>query len=150
MAAEQYRRASWLLQNLALRGQTLREIAEVIVVCQRPFLDTESGQKMQPLTRTEVAQRIGKHASTVSRAISGKFVLLPSENLLPFEKFFASAVAPKTVVSELLANEDPSSPLTDEQICRVLRVRGFQIARRTVAKYRLALRLPSSIQRGRH
>jgi RNA polymerase sigma-54 factor len=150
MAAEQYRRASWLLQNLALRGQTLREIAEIVVVCQRPFLDTESDQKMQRLTRTEVAQRIGKHASTVSRAISGKFVLLPSENLLAFEKFFAPAVAPKTVVAELLANEDPTHPLTDEEICRVLRVRGFQIARRTVAKYRLALHLPSSIQRGRH
>jgi len=54
------------------------------------------------------------------------------------------------VVAELLANEDPTSPLTDEQICRVLQVRGFQIARRTVAKYRLALRLPNSIQRGRH
>jgi len=133
-----------------MREQTLREIAEQVVVVQRPFLDTESDQKMKRLTRTEVAQRIGKHISTVSRAISSKFVLLPSSNLIPFERFFSPAVAPKTVVAELLSKEDPDRPLTDEQICRILRVRGFQIARRTVAKYRLALRLPSSVQRGRH
>ncbi|MDH4209278.1 MAG: hypothetical protein OEV76_10420, partial [Anaerolineae bacterium] len=150
LALDQCRRATWLLHSLAMREQTLREIAEQVVVVQRPFLDTESDQKMKRLTRTEVAQRIGKHVSTVSRAISGKFVLLPSGNLVAFGKFFAAAVAPKTVVAELLSNEDPDRPLTDEQICRILRVRGFQIARRTVAKYRLALRLPSSVQRGRH
>ena len=150
LALEQYRRATWLLQSLALREQTLRQIAEYVAVFQRPFLDTEFEHKMKRLTRTQVAEHIGKHPSTVSRAVSGKFVLVPSGTLVPFEKFFSPAVAPKTVIAELLSNEDPERPLTDEQICRILRVRGFQIARRTVAKYRLALRLPSSPQRGRH
>lgn len=149
-ALEQCRRATWLVQSLTLRDQTLRGIAEYIVILQRPFLDTESPEKMKRLTRTEVAKQIGKHPSTVSRAVTGKYVLLPSGNLTPFERFFSPAVAPKTIIADILAKEDPERPLTDEQICRILTVRGFQIARRTVAKYRLALRLPSSSQRGRH
>ncbi len=150
MALDQYRRATWLLQSIKLREQTLRDIGEYLIRVQRPFLDTESEQKMKPLTQTRVASETGKHPSTVSRAISGKFVLLPSGRLMGLERFFSPAVAPKTVIAELLAKENPEKPLTDEQICRILRIRGFSIARRTVAKYRLALRLPSSIQRGYH
>jgi len=150
LALEHCRRANWLVQCLALREQTLREIAEYVAAYQRSYLDTGSEQKMRPLTRTQVAGRIGKHPSTVSRAVAGKFVALPDGDLLPFERFFAPAVAPKTIIAELLSNEDPGAPLTDEQICRILRMRGFRMARRTVAKYRLALRLPSSNQRGRH
>ena len=150
LAIEQYHRATWLVQSLALREETLRQIAEHVVAFQRPFLDTGLEEKLKPMTRTEVAHRIGKHVSTVSRATTSKFVLLPDGNLVLFDKFFAPAIAPKTVVAELLAKENPDRPLTDEQICHILRVRGFRIARRTVAKYRLALRLPSSVQRGRH
>jgi RNA polymerase sigma-54 factor len=150
LAVEHYRRAVWLLQSLALRDQTLREIAEHLVRHQRPFLDTELEEKMKPLTRTAVARVIGKHVSTVSRATSGKYALLPSGRVVRFERFFSGSVGPKTVVAELLERESPDRPLTDEQIRRILKVRGFSIARRTVAKYRLALRLPSSVQRGRH
>ena len=150
LAVDHYRRAIWLLQSLALREQTLREIAGFIVQHQRPFLDTESEEKMKPLTRTQVAQAIGKHVSTISRATSGKYVLLPTGRVVRFERFFSGSIGAKTVVAELLERESPDRPLTDEQICRILRVRGFTIARRTVAKYRLALKLPSSVQRGRH
>ena len=150
LAAEHYRRAMWLLQSLAQREQTLREIAGVIIQHQRPFLDTESEEKMKPLTRTQVAQIIGKHVSTVSRATSGKFVLVPGGRVVPFGRFLSGSIGPKTVVAELLERESPDRPLTDEQICRILKVRGFDIARRTVAKYRNALRLPSSVHRGAH
>ena len=150
MALEQYRRATWLVHSLSLREQTLREITEYVAAHQRPFLDTELEHKLKPMTRTEVADHIKKHASTVSRATTNKYVLLPSRNLVPFDKLFAPAAAPKTVVAELLADENPDKPLTDEQIRRILRVRGFDVARRTVAKYRLALGMPSSNQRGRH
>ena len=150
LAVEQYRRAMWLLQSLAQREQTLREIAEVIVQHQRPFLDTESEEKMKPLTRTQVARTIGKHVSTVSRATSGKYVLAPGGRVVRFERFFSGSIGAKTVVAELLDRESPDRPLTDEQIRRILKVRGFNVARRTAAKYRLALKLPSSVQRGRH
>jgi RNA polymerase sigma-54 factor len=103
---------------------------------------------MRRLTRTDVANAIGKHPSTVSRAVASKYVLLPSGRVMPFAKFFSPGAAPKTVIAEVLAREDPAHPLTDEQIRRILRIRGFEVARRTVAKYRLALRLPSSMQRG--
>ncbi len=76
-------------------------------------------------------------------------MLLPNGELVPLARLFAPAVAPKTIVAELLSNESPDDPLTDEKIARILRIRGINIARRTVAKYRLALRLPSSVQRGR-
>lgn len=146
---EQYRRAVWLLRSLQFREQTLRQIAEYAVAYQRSFLDTGLEHKMRLLTRTQVAAYINKQVSTVSRAIAGKFVLLPSGELVPLAKLFSPAVAPKTIVAELLSNESPDDPLTDEKIARILRVRGFNVARRTVAKYRLALRLPSSVQRGR-
>jgi len=149
-ALESYRRATWLVQSLLLREETLRQIGEYIVTHQRPFLDTEFGPKLRPMTRTEVAGSVRKHVSTISRATANKYVLLPSGNLIPFDRLFAAAVAPKTVVAELLTKESPERPLTDEQIRRILHVRGFDVARRTVAKYRLALGLPSSTQRGRH
>jgi len=149
-ALEQYNRATWLLHSLALREQTLRQITEYVVAVQRPFLDTESRAKMKPLTRTHVAQHIGKHTSTVSRATANKFVLLPNSDLVPFDVFFSPAIAQKTVVAEVLSKEDPNHPLTDEQIRHILRIHGFRVARRTVAKWRLALRVPRAAQRGRH
>ena len=148
-SVEQYRRAVWLLRSLQFREQTLRQIAEYAAQYQRPYLDTGQEHKMKLLTRTQVAAVIGKQVSTVSRAIANKFVLLPNGELVPLAKLFSPAVAPKTIVAELLSNESPDDPLTDEKIARILRIRGINIARRTVAKYRLALRLPSSVQRGR-
>ncbi len=150
LALEQYRRATQLLQCVNQRVQTLREITECVVNFQRPFLDTGSQEKAKRLTRTQVARQIGKHPSTVSRAVANKFILLPRREVIAFDRFFSPAAAPKTIIAEVLSREDPKRPLTDEQICQILRVRGFRIARRTAAKYRLALRLPGSAQRGRH
>jgi len=150
IALEQCRRATWLVESLAQREATLRQIAEYAVSHQRPFLDTESEEKMKKLTRADIADHIGKHSSTVSRAVANKHVLLPNTILVPFGKFFKPAAAQKTVIADVLSKEDPQHPLTDEQICRILRVRGFSVARRTVAKYRLALRIPNSTRRGRH
>jgi RNA polymerase sigma-54 factor len=149
-ALEHYRRATWLMQSLRSRELTLQQIAEYTVAYQRPFLDTGQETRMKMLTRTRVAEHIGKEVSTVSRAVADKYVCLPNGDLLAFAKLFAPAVAPRTIIAELLAAESPDSPLTDEKIARILQVRGITVARRTIAKYRLSLRLPSSVQRGRH
>ncbi len=149
-ALEHCRRATWLLQSIEFREQTLRQIAEYTVQVQRPFLDTGLDRKLKRLTRTQIAEYIGKEVSTVSRATAGKFLLLPGGELVPFSRLLSPSLAPKTIVAELLSAEDPNDPLTDEKIARILQVRGIKLARRTVAKYRLALRLPSSAQRGRH
>lgn len=140
-------RADWFIHSIRKRRETIREITERVVEIQRAFLDTGAEEQLRPLTRARIAGLVDKHESTVSRAISGKLVLLPSGRLMKFEKFFAPAQAIKSVIEDLVARESPEAPLTDDQICRALRVRGHHIARRTVAKYRLALRIPSSEQR---
>jgi RNA polymerase sigma-54 factor len=142
-------RAQWFIHSIRKRRQTMREITESVVEVQRAFLDTSAEEQLKPLTRARIASLVGKHESTVSRAISGKLVLLPSGRMMKFEKFFAPAQAIKSVIEDLVGRESPDSPLTDDQICRALHVRGYHIARRTVAKYRLALRIPSSEQRRR-
>jgi len=149
IALDSLRRAEWFLQSLQMRRDTLRAVAEAVVIAQRGFLDTGSEESLKPLTRAQVASRVGKHESTVSRAIAGKFVLLPNGSMVPFEKFFAPAASPKSVIRELIERETPDNPLTDEQLDQALAARGFRLARRTVTKYRLALKIPSSDQRGR-
>jgi len=140
-------RAQWFIHSIRKRRQTIREITERVVEIQRAFLDTGADERLVPLTRARVAALVGKHESTVSRATSGKLVLLPSGRMIKFQQFFAPAQAIKSVIEDLVGRESPEAPLTDDQICRALRMRGHHIARRTVAKYRLALRIPSSEQR---
>jgi len=145
------RRAEWFLHSIRMRRRTLQQVTECIVAEQHPYLDTGSEERLQPLTRAHVAETLGKHESTVSRTISGKFVLLPppSSRVVPLDHFFAPALGIKSEIESLILRESAERPLTDAQICQILSTRGHRIARRTVAKYRLALRIPSSEQRGR-
>ncbi|MBV9788358.1 MAG: RNA polymerase sigma-54 factor, partial [Chloroflexi bacterium] len=95
--------------------------------------------------RAEVAGAIGVHESTVSRATANKHVQLPSHEVIPFSHFFTASLSVKDVLLELVTKED--RPLTDQELVEMLRQRGFDVARRTVAKYRNQLKiLPSTLR----
>lgn len=149
-ALDHLRRADWFIQSIYMRRRTLQAVTEAIVEHQTPFLDTGQQERLRPLTRARLAQILDKHESTISRATANKFVLLPSPSnrILPYEFFFTPSLSAKSIIENVVRRESPTAPLTDAQICQVLTTRGFSLARRTVAKYRLALRIPSSAQRG--
>lgn len=137
-------RAQLFLTNLRQRRETIRRIAEHLIECQGAYL--RSGVRyLVPLTRAEVAGALGVHESTVSRATAGKYVQLPSHKIVPFSTFFTPSLSVKDVIQELVNNE--KQPLTDQDLVELLRERGFDIARRTIAKYRNQLGiLPSTLR----
>lgn len=137
-------RARLFLTNLRQRRETIRRITEYLVERQEPFL-RHGVRHLEPLTRAEVAAALGVHESTVSRATANKYVQLPNRALVPFSTFFHASLSVKDLIQELITKED--TPLTDEQIVGVLRERGYELARRTVAKYRGQLGiLPSHLR----
>jgi RNA polymerase sigma-54 factor len=150
-AVEGLKRADWFIQSIKMRRRTLQMVTEAIVEIQQPFLDTGQEDRLKPLTQAKLAGIVGKHESTISRALASKFVLLPppAERIVGFDHFFTPSLSVKSVISQLVQRESPYRPLTDRQIGQILASRGFKVARRTVAKYRLALNIPSSEQRGR-
>jgi RNA polymerase sigma-54 factor len=137
-------RARLFLTNLRQRRETIRRIAEYLVDRQEAFL-RHGVRHLAPLTRAEVAAAIGVHESTVSRATANKYVQVPNREIVPFSHFFTASLSVKDVISELIAKE--KTPLTDQEIVETLRSRGFDVARRTVAKYRGQLGiLPSTLR----
>lgn len=141
-------RAKFFIDNINQRRQTIARITEVIVECQREFL--ENGiQSLRPLTRAEVGERIGMHESTVSRATAGKFVLIPSGQVVPFSVFFTASLGVKDVIKQIIENEDRTRPYSDQEIVEKLRnENGIILARRTVAKYREELQiLPARLRK---
>ena len=103
-----------------------------------------------PLTRTELAERAGLHESTVSRALLRKFVQLPSQDVVAFDSFFTAAGSVKDMIANLIAEEDRSSPLSDEALRHKLEEAGHSVARRTIVKYREGMRIPASYMRRTH
>ncbi len=141
-------RAKFFIDNINQRRQTVARITAVIVECQHDFL--ESGiQSLRPLTRAEVGERIGMHESTVSRATAGKFVLIPSGQVVAFAVFFTASLGVKDVIRQIIENEDRSRPYSDQEIVEKLRNdNGIRLARRTVAKYREELQiLPARLRK---
>lgn len=137
-------RARLFLTNLRQRRETIRRIAEFLIERQEGFL-RHGVRHLAPLTRAEVAMAIGVHESTVSRATANKYVQLPSKEIVPFSHFFTASLSVKDVISELVSRE--KIPLTDQEIVELLQQRGFDVARRTVAKYRAQLGiLPSTLR----
>jgi RNA polymerase sigma-54 factor len=137
-------RARLFLTNLRQRRETIRRIGEFLIERQEAFL-RHGVRHLAPLTRAEVAAAINVHESTVSRATANKYVQVPSREIVPFSHFFTASLSIKDLISELIANE--SSPLTDQEIVETLHQRGFDVARRTVAKYRGQLGiLPSTLR----
>ncbi len=146
---EYVERAELFIRNINQRRKTLRLITKCIIECQQGFLETGSRAYVRPLTRTRVAEMLKMHESTVSRATANKYVQLPNQEVVPFDLFFNSSLSIKTAIEDIIAHEDPSRPLSDQQIADVLRERGVEVARRTVVKYRESQKLLSSNRRRR-
>ncbi len=141
-------RARLFVRSIEQRWDTLYELAVCLIDCQREFLG-KGEMHLRPLTRARVADMMDVHESTVSRAVAGKYVQLPRGDLVPMDKFFDSAAPIKRVIEDLVEHE--SEPLSDGVIADKLAERGYQVARRTVAKYRNALGiLPCSLRRRGH
>ena len=140
-------RASNFIQSVNKRRQTLRKIGEYLVEHQTSFVATGSYQFLLPLTRSQMARDLSLHESTVSRATMGKFVRIGAGEVVAFEVFFKPALRVQKMIEEILEQENPSRPLSDEAIAKILAERGVIVARRTVNKYRDKTRLLSSRSR---
>lgn len=140
-------RAKLFISNIQQRRETLLKISRCICELQENFL-RGGVRELRPLTRAVVAQQVGVHESTVSRATANKYVMLPSRKVIPFSDFFTPSLSTKDVIKELIERETKAGqPLTDRRICDLLLQQGIRIARRTVAKYRAELRiLPSTMR----
>ncbi len=153
---ERYKSAIQLIKNIEQRKQTITKVCYAIVSRQQDFLEKGIDQ-LKPMMIKEVAEEIGVHPSTVSRAVANKYAHTP-QGVFELRYFFSESVnGPqggstsllilKRRVKKLIEEEDPSRPLTDEQITRILQSQGIQVTRRTVAKYREDMRIPSTHQR---
>ncbi len=139
---EYLKRTKLFIANVKRRWQTLYQITSCLVEMQQEFL--ENGlSALRPLTREQVAEELGLHPSTVSRATAGKYVMLPNKQVVPFSTFFTANLSLKEALKDLIRQE--KKPLSDQKLAEMLRAQGWEVARRTVAKYREELKiLPSS------
>jgi RNA polymerase sigma-54 factor len=154
----QLQEARWLLKSLESRAETLLKVAGAIVRRQSAFLDY-GPEAMHPLVLREVAEEVGMHESTISRVTTRKYLHTP-RGTFELKYFFssgvstedggsASATAIQAMLRKLIDAEDPRKPLSDQALAEELKNKGIQVARRTVAKYREGLRIPSSSERQR-
>lgn len=149
--------AMWFIKNIEQRKKTIYNVAEEIIKEQREFF-LFGDKYMRPLTLKEVAEPLEIHESTVSRAVNGKYILTP-RGLFELKYFFSSGLgfgreeissnSIKSFISEFIENENPKKPLSDQKIMDMLQNRGIDIKRRTIAKYREAMGIPSSSKRRR-
>jgi RNA polymerase sigma-54 factor len=139
-------RTRFFIACMLQRWETLSTISQALIDFQHDFL--EHGTRfLKPLTRGQLAESVGLHESTVSRATANKYVLLPEGRTIAFDDFFDASLAAKDYLRELIANEDASRPFSDEDLADHLGEQGIHLARRTVAKYREALGiLPSRLR----
>ena len=153
---ERIRAGAFLIKSIHQRQKTIHRIASEIVEGQTDFLDY-GVSRLRPLTMAEVAGAVGVHETTVSRAVNGKYMQTPS-GIFEMKYFFTPGIkttdgkevsnkSVKDMIATLVANEDSSSPLSDQELMERLTLQGIPIARRTIAKYRLMLRIPPSHMR---
>jgi RNA polymerase sigma-54 factor len=154
---EKIRGAKFLIRSVAQRQQTIQKIAAEIVRHQSDFLD-HGPSHLKPLNMATVAAAVGVHETTVSRAIAGKYMATP-HGVVELKYFFTSGVrndegedvsntAVKTAIAEIIKNEPPNKPWSDEHLVKQLAARSIKVARRTVAKYREAMGvLPSHLRK---
>jgi RNA polymerase sigma-54 factor len=154
---DKIRSGKFLIKSIHQRQQTISNIAHQIVSRQREFFDKGSAY-LKPMTMVQIADVVGVHETTVSRAISGKYMATP-QGVFEMKYFFTpgyqtatgesmSNTSVKEAIMDLVKNEDANSPLSDKEIVEILSERGIPIARRTVAKYRTELNiLPSNMRR---
>jgi len=154
----QLQEARWLIKSLQTRAETMLKVATAIVRAQSAFLDF-GAEAMRPLVLRDIAEEIGMHESTVSRVTTRKYLHTP-RGTFEFKYFFssgvstvdggaASATAIQAMIRKLIGDETPAKPLSDQALAAELNRRGIEVARRTVAKYREALNIPSSNDRSR-
>jgi RNA polymerase sigma-54 factor len=153
---ERFRSALQLMRNIAQRKSTILRTCEVIVRRQQDFLE-QGIEALRPMMIKEVAEEIGVHASTVSRAVANKYAHTP-QGVIELRFFFSEGsngpegadtplLVLKRKVRKLIDDEDPKHPLTDDQLAALLQSQGIQLTRRTVAKYREDMNIPSTHQR---
>jgi RNA polymerase sigma-54 factor len=153
---DKIRSAVWLIKSLDQRQRTIYKVATSIVRQQREFLD-QGIDHLRPMVLRDVAEDIGMHESTVSRVVSNKY-MHTHRGVFPMKFFFHSGIdreygenisslSVKRKIEQLITGEDARNPLSDSELMRILNREGIQIARRTVAKYRDELKIPSSNDR---
>lgn len=139
--------AKWVFRSLNRRRKLLREIGRLLLCKQAPFLDHKG--PLAPFTVRELAEKLNIHESTLSRALSGKYVSTP-RGIIPFRSLITSSPTAETArewLAKWVRGEDKEHPLTDDQLANKLKAKGFPIARRTIAKYRSQLKIGSAVQR---
>jgi len=149
---KKFKSAMWIIKSIEQRRMTVYRIAKKIAERQKKFLD-RGVKYLKPLTMQEIADEIEMHESTVSRATDNKFIQTP-HGIFDFKFFFnggvnnISTVSIKAMIIEMIKNEEEGSPLSDNSISEILRAKNnLKLSRRTIAKYRNELGIPSSIQR---
>ncbi|VVD69456.1 RNA polymerase factor sigma-54 [Pandoraea cepalis] len=149
---QQLQEARWLIKNIQQRFDTILRVSQAIVERQKNFF-THGEIGMRPLVLREIADTLGLHESTISRVTTSKYMLTPF-GTFELKYFFgshvateaggaASSTAIRALIKQLIGAEDPQTPLSDSRIAELLAEQGFVVARRTVAKYREAMRIPA-------
>ncbi len=153
---DKFRSALWLIKSVDQRQKTIHKVATSIITFQREFLD-HGIEYLRPLVLRDVANDIGMHESTVSRVVNNKYMHTP-QGVFELKYFFhsgisssygesVSSVTIKQRIRRIIENEDPRKPLSDSKIVSILQKEGLMLARRTIAKYREELKIPTSNQR---
>ena len=148
--------AQWLIDSIQQRRGTLTRVAQAIVDHQTDFLN-RGPESIQPLKMQQIADKVGVHVTTVSRAVDDKWIQTP-RGIFPLKRFFCGGAvgadgeevawdAIRLKLQELIDGEDKARPKSDEQLVKDLAAAGMTVARRTVTKYRKAMNIPSSRQR---
>ncbi len=153
---DKFRSALWLIKSVEQRQKTIHKVATSISTFQRDFLD-HGIEHLRPLVLRDVANDIGMHESTVSRVVTNKYMHTP-QGVFEMKYFFhsgisssygdaVSSVTIKNRIKKIIEGEDPRKPLSDSKIVNILQREGLMLARRTIAKYREELKIPTSNQR---
>jgi RNA polymerase sigma-54 factor len=148
--------AQWLIESIEQRRNTLTRVAQAIVEHQTEFLN-KGPESLEPLKMQQIADKVGVHVTTVSRAVDDKWIQTP-RGIFPLKRFFAGGtttadgeeVAWDTVrlkLQEVIDKEDKHHPLSDDDLVTELGKHGLTVARRTVTKYRKLMKIPSSRER---
>lgn len=155
-ALEKYKSAVWLIKNIEKRKSTILKVSEAVMAFQKDFLE-KGTSGLCPLTLKQVAEVVGMHESTVARVTTNKYIETP-RGIFELKYFFspgletasgvdASSTSIKAMLAEMIANENPKKPYSDQKLAEMIRDKGINIARRTVAKYREQMRILSAKMR---
>lgn len=154
--SEKLRNASWLINSLSRRKETLIQCTRAIINRQSAFFESEGNAMLVPLTQKDIAEMLNVHASTVCRLVNTKYLQCPF-GTYPLSRFFCASVRAdsgdttpvlvKKRIDELIMQESESKPLSDQKIMEILVDEGISVSRRTIAKYRTAMKIPGRTER---